>query len=331
VKTVRSYLRALTLGGIAALSITGASAQPRTTYSGRAFAAYVNTAATGPVYLSDSGSLPSSGGVQSNALLTASVPNILSADVLVASTSGSSGQANSSSSLANVTVLPGSPYQLDASFVRSQTQATCSGLSGSSELANVQFAGKTVTVTGAPNQTITVPGVATLVINEQTTSSKGHYHKITVNAIHLTVNGVAEVILASSESDINCGQTREGPCFDFVTGGGWITTTGRGTFGFNVGFKDHSNVPIAHFNYVDRSAGIHMHATSVTVYSGAGNARHFAGTCQVNGTAGFTFTCDVTDNGEPGTADTLFISISNGYSAGGTLQGGNIQLHHPCN
>jgi hypothetical protein len=331
VNGVSSFLRTLMICAIAALGIASTSAQPRTTYSGRAFAAFVNTAVTGPIYLSDSGSLPPSGGVQGNSLLSANVPGVLAADVLVASTSGASNQANSSASLANATVLQGSPYELNASFVRSQTQANCDAVSGSSELANVRFMGQNITVTGQPNQTITVPGVATLIINEQTRAQKGNYHQIRVNAVHLIVNGIAEVILASSESDINCGRPSEGPCHDFVTGGGWIATAGgRGNFGFNVGFKDHSNVPMAHFNYIDRSANVHLKATSVSVYSGTGNTRHFEGTCQVNGQAGFTFTCDVTDNGEPGRNDTLFLTISNGYAAGGTLQGGNIQLHSPC-
>jgi len=38
----------------------------------------------------------------------------------------------------------------------------------------------------------------------------------------------------------------------------------------------------------------------------------------------------VTDNGEPGRSDTYVLRVSNGYTAGGTLAGGNIQLHKPC-
>jgi hypothetical protein len=41
---------------------------------------------------------------------------------------------------------------------------------------------------------------------------------------------------------------------------------------------------------------------------------------------------DVTDNGEPGTNDSFAIRVSGpgyGYSAGGTLGGGNIKLHAP--
>jgi hypothetical protein len=40
-----------------------------------------------------------------------------------------------------------------------------------------------------------------------------------------------------------------------------------------------------------------------------------------------TYQVDVTDNGEPGKNDSFAITLSNGYSASGTLAGGNIQLH----
>lgn len=51
--------------------------------------------------------------------------------------------------------------------------------------------------------------------------------------------------------------------------------------------------------------------------------------------AALDFTVDVQDNGEPGSADTFSIQLSNGYSASGVLSGGNIQLHNenalqPC-
>ena len=37
---------------------------------------------------------------------------------------------------------------------------------------------------------------------------------------------------------------------------------------------------------------------------------------------------DVCDNGEPGkNVDTFSISMSDGYIAGGTLGGGNVQIH----
>jgi hypothetical protein len=59
------------------------------------------------------------------------------------------------------------------------------------------------------------------------------------------------------------------------------------------------------------------------------------GNAEINGVSGYTYSIDVADIGEPGrNTDTLKISLGNSngysYSAGGTLGGGNIQLHRPC-
>ena len=54
------------------------------------------------------------------------------------------------------------------------------------------------------------------------------------------------------------------------------------------------------------------------------------GTAEINHQSGFTYTVDVADNGEPGTNDTFAITLSNGYSAGSIVSGGNIQLHNDC-
>lgn len=320
------------------------SATGTTTYSGRAFAAFANTGLTGPVFISDTGELPPEGGFRSDSLLTTAgtpVEGVLLAEVLVASTSGASGVASSSASLAKVVVLPGTSTQLTASFVRAQTEASCSGLSGSSEIANLTFGGTAVTVSGQPNQRVDIPGppgfapVATLIINEQATAASGSYREIRVNALHLVVPGVAEVILSSAKSDINCEPpVPPGPCHDFVTGGGWINSgTSRANFGFNAGFKAGASVPEVHLNYIDHATGKHVTAITITAY-GVGTAgptsRHFEGEATVDGTPGFSYSVDVNDLGEPGRQDTFALKLSDGYQSGGTLQGGNIQLHKPC-
>ena len=89
---------------------------------------------------------------------------------------------------------------LTASVVSSQARADCDGVSGSSTITNLIFAGNSVVVTGAANQTITLAGIATLVINEQIVSAGS----ITVNAIHLTLGTGDEVILSSAHADVQC-------------------------------------------------------------------------------------------------------------------------------
>jgi len=321
------------------------------TYSGRAFGAFVNVnllgLVVGPETLSDTGPLPPSGGLLTNQLETVSVPGVLSATLMPTMTSGANGVARSEASLAELMVLPGNAAQVTASFVRAESEATCSGVRGATEAVDVTFAGQSIVVDPfAPNQTFDIPGVARLVINEQKTSTGGGTQDITVNAIHLTVTAdsvvTAEVILSSAHSDVQgCpGCPPKPPCStDFVTGGGWIKVgNSKANFGFNAGFKPNSSTPEIHFNYIDHNSGMQMKATSISVYRQGDTAkgdtattRHMEGNAEINGVPGFTYSIDVADNGEPGqNTDTLKISLSNNYSAGGALAGGNIQLHKPC-
>src|SRR5437867_12346670 len=146
-------------------------------YSGRAFGAFVNVnllgLVVGPETLSDTGPLPPSGGLQTNQLETVSIPGVLSATLMSTMTSGANGVARSEASLADLSVLPGSAAAVTASFVRAESEATCSGVRGATEVADVTFAGQSIAVDPfAPNQTFTippnpigVPPVATLIIN----------------------------------------------------------------------------------------------------------------------------------------------------------------------
>jgi hypothetical protein len=323
----------------------GSPAQADVTYSGRAFAVFLNvpTLGVGPTTVSDTGELPPSGGFQSASFATVGVPGVLSAALLVASTSGANGVANSAASLADVVVLPGNAAQVTASFVQAESEATCNGVRGATEVADVTFGGQPIAVDPfAPNQTFVIPNpiggppVATLIINEQKMVSGGGTQDITVNAVHLTLATGDEVILSSAHSDVKgCPGPSPAPaCVDFMTGGGWIKVgDGRGNFGMNAGFKPNSSTPEIHFNYIDHNSGMHMKATSISVYEEGDTAtsRHMEGNAEIDGVAGFTYSIDVADNGEPGrNTDTLQISLSNGYSAGGTLAGGNLQLHKPC-
>jgi hypothetical protein len=321
----------------------GSSKPSGVTYSGRAYAAFVNvpTLGVGPTFVSDTGQLPPTGGFQSNELVDVTVPGVLSAQLLVARTSGANGVAESSASLAEVNVLNG---LVTAGFLRAESEATCNAVRGSTEVLQLTVAGAAVAVDPfAPNQRVgpvevVGVGTVTLIINEQAATTGPRFREIAVNAVHVIVTGLveAEVILSHAESDIRgCPGCPPAPaCHDFVTGGGFITVgTSRANFGFNAGFKTRATVPEGHLNYIDHNTGMHVKATSVTVYvEGISKTSHrFEGEAEVNGVPGFTYKVDVADNGEPGrNTDRFSISLSNGYAASGRLAGGNIQLHKPC-
>jgi hypothetical protein len=304
-------------------------------YAGRAYAAFVNapTLGIGPTFVSDTGMLATSGGFASNGLLSFGVQAALSANVAVSVTSGENAVAKSSCAINDLIIFPGSPVEVTASFVRGETEASCSGgLKGTAEFSWLMFGGLMVPVTGLPDQKIMVPGIGTLVINERITTSVGGIPSINANALHLILLTGDEVIIAGAVSGI-VGCLGSGPCDDFVTGGGFIGGgNAKKSFGFTLGFHAGDSNPVAQFNYIDHATGMHVKVTTVTIYTPTSTtSRHIEGQCEVDQMGGYWYAIDVADNGEPGAgADTLSLMITNGYTASGTLRGGNIQIHAPC-
>ena len=304
-------------------------------FSGRAIgvlATIPTPLGTQTLSFADTGPLPSSGGFVSATPVSVQT-SAANAQILLSVTMGSDGQAESQAAVADVVLLPGTTNQITADVLFSQSKATCAGVTGFSNIASLTVPGQQVTVSGKPNQTVTVPRVLTLVINEQIV---GPGNGITVNALHLTTVGGIEVIVSSAHSDIACPPPLPPTaCLkDFVTAGGWITTSGgKATFGFHAGFHQDCRLS-GHVEYIDHGKGVRISTSSVTSYgpTGPGNTRTFSGQATVNGQA-VTYTITVVDKGEPGAGnDYLNISLKDGsgnivYSASGTLGGGNIEIH----
>ena len=318
--------------------VSASSASHATSYSGRATVLQATVLGFSPVVLADAGSLPPSGGAQEASLLNASVPGLLTAEVLHASTVGKGNASRSEASVAEVSLtVPGAA--VSAGLLQARAAAVCGDggatASGNSEITALSVNGQTITITGAPNQTVPLP-VGEIIINEQTSAGPGD---ITVNALHVIVPGVADVIVSSAHADITCQPTPPPPgCSgaDFATVGGWITGTpsgARANFGVAGGIKQGEFW--GHLTYIDHGpGGLRVKGTGVTAYGTTNpttnpTTRHIEGTAQVNGEDGFTYQVDVADNGEPGRNDTFTLRVSDGYDASGTLGGGNIQLHLP--
>ena len=284
--------------------------------------------------ISHAGPLPGSGGAQEASLLDATVPGVATAHVLHASTVAQGEHSRSEASTADLNLTVGG-QTVGASLLMARAEARCvSGTaqtSGSSQVADLVINGQSIAVSGAPNQTVFLPlGAGRVIVNEQTAGPGS----ITVNALHVIVTGVADVVVSSAHADIECaGQPNCDSSRDFVTGGGWITgapSGAKGTFGVAGGVKN--GALWGHLTYIDHGpGGPKVKGTGVTAYVIVNpTTRHIEGTCEVNGQTGFTYKVDVADNGEPGRNDTFALRLSNGYSASGTLGGGNIQLHFPC-
>jgi len=305
-------------------------ASTSSTYSGQA--TVVNATVLGiTTVLSDTGPLPSSGDAREASLLEATVPGLLTAEVLHASTIGQGHHSRAEASVANLS-LTVAGNTINADFLMARATAECQpggpAVSGSSDIAVLVINGQTIAVTGQPNQTILLPNDSgKVVINEQTNNPGD----ITVNALHVVVKGVADIVIAHAHADITCGG--KSVCSagtDFVTGGGWITTPSdaKGTFGVAGGMKN--GALWGHLTYIDHGTGLKVKGTGVTAYTVLTETmRAIDGTAEIDGQAG-TYRVWVDDKGEPGRNDTFKITLSNGYSAGTVyLQGGNIQLHQP--
>src|SRR5262245_40531435 len=120
-----------------ASSIQPVSAQGNdTTYSGQATVVQATVLGLEPMGLSDTGPLPTAGGAQEASLLEASVPGLLTAEVLHAATVGQGEQSRSEASVANLNLTVGG-NSIAADFLMARATAFCRpggcSISGSSE------------------------------------------------------------------------------------------------------------------------------------------------------------------------------------------------------
>src|SRR5437016_3829254 len=136
---------------------------------------------------------------------------------------------------------------------------------------------------------------------------------------------------------------------DFLTGGGTIMTTRGAKANFAVGGSckkgGDGHGLWGHLEYHDHGTGLNVHWTSITAYGEVFTgtdakgqpigSRLICGTARTNQTPNeVNWAVTATDLGEPGTINNDAFSIhvfELGYTEGGPLQGGNIQLHKPNN
>ncbi len=127
------------------------------------------------------------------------VPSILTAETLNAGTISWPDQVDSVASAGNVNLTVGGISISADSVLAKASQVLGSTGSSSSVIDNLSINGVAIPVSGAPNQAVSVPG-AQVVLNEQTVSQTG---AVVVNAVHVVVNGVADVVIASATAGIS--------------------------------------------------------------------------------------------------------------------------------
>ncbi len=147
--------------------------------------------------LADTGSLAGTSDALQASAVTGTIPSLLAGEALHATTIGWPDQVASEASLADL-VLSVAGISIGADFVMARALAVLgSAGAGTSNIANLSINGVPIAVSGGPNQTIYIPG-GLVVIDEQQTSATS----TVVNALHVTVYGVADVVIGSATAGI---------------------------------------------------------------------------------------------------------------------------------
>ena len=130
-------------------------------------------------------------------LVTGSVPSLLTGEALHAVTIGWPDQVASEASLGNLAMtVAGTGISADFVMARALSVLGSAG-TGRTNIAGLSINGIPIVPTGSPNQTIAIPG-GRVVINEQVSSAGA----TVVNALHVVVDGVVDVVIASAKSGI---------------------------------------------------------------------------------------------------------------------------------
>ena len=164
-----------------------------------------------PVVLASNGS--SSTPPSPESALSAAVPGLLQVGVLNASTQGDFAGtpaalvgSQSAASVVNVNIGPLAAPVIHADAVSSSCASTDSGSTGTASVVNLAIAGMSLINGTIPaNSQIPLPGIGTVTLDEQITSSSPAGSSITVNAIHVALDGAlgkGDIIISQSHCDV---------------------------------------------------------------------------------------------------------------------------------
>jgi hypothetical protein len=110
-----------------------------------------------------------------------------------------------------------------------------------------------------------------------------------------------------------------------VSGRGSINGQGdQATFNFYA--KQSGDHPAGSFSFNDPAAEIAITKARIRTLTFNGNTAELVGTTPLNGATNVTYHVNLSDRSSDGSTDTFSISLSNGYSARGTLTSGDIKI-----
>lgn len=183
-------------------------------YSGRATVLRANAellTTTTKVVLADTGEIDPTGTTRDATVLTFDNPPPLEVHSKTAHAiaSGSNGTSAATAAVEKLVIkLPG--LSISADVIEANSRAVCSresqtvATSGSSHIVNLVVNGRAIAPPPRPNTKITIPGVATIILDER---SNPDVNTQVVNAIHVIVPGMpkvlsADIVVSHAESGI---------------------------------------------------------------------------------------------------------------------------------
>jgi hypothetical protein len=176
-------------------------------YTGRAY----NIATSGsllphldPV---DTGEVTSAQAITNSPPPLAVLSGTINATVLKSSVVTGSGTSTAQTTAATLGINVPLVGLLSSNDVRTTSTSNCSGAAGQTSIAYLAIGSQVILPQGsnnpAPNTTLHV-GLAKVVVNEQS-AVPGADHGLVVDAVHVSVPGLADIVIGSSKSDIhNC-------------------------------------------------------------------------------------------------------------------------------
>lgn len=210
------HLRRPTISWLAAVLLSATAMSPVfASVKGRSYAMYANLPNYGVSSTThcDSGWLDSNrGGSRSSYKSNVSYGNILRCDYMESESHGDRCRGRSSSKLEAGWIMKGQPFEVTWTHMETADDDTCCRPLDRDDIPSLivglTFAGQPVTVTGKANQTLSIPGEATLIINEVRHDDDGDCDEDNEehHALHLILRNGNEVILGSSkfDSDDDC-------------------------------------------------------------------------------------------------------------------------------
>jgi len=147
--------------------------------------------------LSKTATLSGTSDARQASLATGSVPSLLTGEALHAVTIGWPDQVASEASLGNLAMtVAGTGISADFVMARALSVLGSAG-TGRTNINGLRINGIPIVPTGSPNQTIAIAG-GRVVINEHVSSAGA----TVVNGLHVVVDGVMDVVIASAKSGI---------------------------------------------------------------------------------------------------------------------------------